>query len=129
MGVGDGGNRVGVAVEVGKRVEVGWLVAREGCVAMRVGEGLAAGKPCSPHAVQRTRMISKTRDFILLPVQSMLKRLPTSQTLYVIQVFQRLDDFLSKIICEVPVITQARDQAKGPVTAFVFRIEIDDRGI
>src|SRR5215216_6490959 len=96
---------------------------------MRVREGSAAGKPDGPHAVQRTSMESKTRGLIFLPMRSILKRMPTSRTLDVIQVFQSLDNLLSQIICQILVITRARDQPKGSITDFVFRIEIDDRGV
>jgi len=56
MGVGDGSNRVGVVVEARKEVEVGLVVARDGCVVMSIGEGSTVGKPCGAHAVQRTRI-------------------------------------------------------------------------
>lgn len=64
MGVGDGGNRVGLVVGVGKGVEAGLLVARDWGVAMSVGEGSNVGKSCGAHAMQRVRMQRKTRDFI-----------------------------------------------------------------
>lgn len=53
-------------------------------------------------------------------------QIPTSRILYVIQVLQRLDDLLSKIICQILVITQARDQPKGPITDLVISVQIDD---
>ena len=49
MGVGDEG--IGVDVAVGRTTGAVSLGAWDACVAMRVGEGSAIGKPTGPHAV------------------------------------------------------------------------------
>jgi hypothetical protein len=70
MGVGD---EVGIAIGVGEEAEAGLVVARDGCVAMTGGEASTDGKPCGAHAVQRTRMKRKIRDFIFVLLRSMVE--------------------------------------------------------
>jgi hypothetical protein len=67
------GDAAGIAEEVGKEVEAGLVVAGDGCVGMTVGEDSTLPTPCRAHAVQRTRIERKIRDFIFLLMRSVFE--------------------------------------------------------
>ena len=69
-GVGDGCNSVGVAVGAMNGVVAGSVVSRDGCGAVKVGEGSTVEGLRGAHAVQRTMMQRKTIDFMFVLILS-----------------------------------------------------------
>jgi hypothetical protein len=63
----------GVSVAVGVERAAGVVATRDGRVTIRVGEESTVDEACGAHAVKRTRVERKIRDFIFVLLRSMVE--------------------------------------------------------